>query len=246
MLGRAFILVVLGLILNARGEDSCRPATICCEESPRRCGGVCECIRFSQLMTRERVLRVQFAPGTHLVYADRVLVEAVGDPVPRIIHTSDVSSDAPTMQTQSKSSIQATVDTTPTMPTRSKSTIASLPNPGKTTQTTDSTNDSLPNTGKTTQTTDFSTAGKTLRVLMPMNMTPIVIISTVSVVVLLVVYRMRMTEEEAAEPPQEEGGVGIVGIRGCRIRCTLIECSVRTCNGVAGVKILLIRGGWWV
>nr|XP_022312800.1 uncharacterized protein LOC111117861 isoform X5 [Crassostrea virginica]XP_022312801.1 uncharacterized protein LOC111117861 isoform X6 [Crassostrea virginica] len=229
MLGRAFILVVLGLILNARGEDSCRPATICCEESPRRCGGVCECIRFSQLMTRERVLRVQFAPGTHLVYADRVLVEAVGDPVPRIIHTSDVSSDAPTMQTQSKSSIQATVDTTPTMPTRSKSTIASLPNPGK-----------------TTQTTDFSTAGKTLRVLMPMNMTPIVIISTVSVVVLLVVYRMRMTEEEAAEPPQEEGGVGIVGIRGCRIRCTLIECSVRTCNGVAGVKILLIRGGWWV
>nr|XP_022312806.1 uncharacterized protein LOC111117861 isoform X9 [Crassostrea virginica] len=188
MLGRAFILVVLGLILNARGEDSCRPATICCEESPRRCGGVCECIRFSQLMTRERVLRVQFAPGTHLVYADRVLVEAVGDPVPRIIHTSDVSSDAPTMQTQSKSSIQATVDTTPTMPTRSKSsatqiprttTIASLPNPGKTTQTTDSTNDSLPNTGKTTQTTDFSTAGKTLRVLMPMNMTPIVIISTV-------------------------------------------------------------------
>ena len=84
MLGRAFILVVLGLSLNARGEDSCRPATICCEESLRRCGGVCECIRFSQLMTRERVLRVQFAPGTHLVYADRVLVEAVGDPVPRI------------------------------------------------------------------------------------------------------------------------------------------------------------------
>ena len=62
MLGRAFILVVLGLILNARGENSCRPATICCEESLRRCGGVCECIRFSQLMTRERVLRVQFAP----------------------------------------------------------------------------------------------------------------------------------------------------------------------------------------
>nr|XP_022291414.1 uncharacterized protein LOC111102820 isoform X2 [Crassostrea virginica] len=86
------------------------------------------------------------------------------------------------MQTQSKSSIQATVDTTPTMPTRSKSTIASLPNPGKTTQTTDSTIASLPNTGKTTQTTDFSTAGKTLRVLTPMNMTPIVIISTVSVV----------------------------------------------------------------
>nr|XP_022312802.1 uncharacterized protein LOC111117861 isoform X7 [Crassostrea virginica]XP_022312803.1 uncharacterized protein LOC111117861 isoform X8 [Crassostrea virginica] len=174
MLGRAFILVVLGLILNARGEDSCRPATICCEESPRRCGGVCECIRFSQLMTRERVLRVQFAPGTHLVYADRVLVEAVGDPVPRIIHTSDVSSDAPTMQTQSKSSIQATVDTTPTMPTRSKSSATQIP---RTT-----TIASLPNPGKTTQTTDFSTAGKTLRVLMPMNMTPIVIISTVSVV----------------------------------------------------------------
>ena len=70
--------------------------------------------------------------------------------------------------------------------------------------------------------------------------------SFVYFLVLLVVYRMRMTEEEAAEPPQEEGGVGIVGIRGCRIRCTLIECSVRTCNGVAGVKILLIRGGWWV
>ena len=80
----AFILVVFGLILNARGEDSCRTATICCEESLRRCGGVCECIRFSQRMTRERVLRVQFAPGTHLVYADRVLVEVVGDPVPRI------------------------------------------------------------------------------------------------------------------------------------------------------------------
>nr|XP_022312064.1 uncharacterized protein LOC111117293 isoform X1 [Crassostrea virginica] len=198
MLGRAFILVVLGVTLNARGEDSCRPATICCEESLRRCGGVCECIRFSQLMTRERVLRVQFAPGTHLVYADRVLVEAVGDPVPRIIHTSDVSSDAPTMQTQSKSSLQATVETTPTMPTRSKSSATQIP---RTT-----TIASLPNPGKTTQTTDFSTAGKTLRVLMPMNMTPIVIISTVSVVVLLVVYRMRMTEEEAAEPPQEEGG----------------------------------------
>ena len=47
---------------------------------------------------------------------------------------------------------------------------------------------------------------------------------------------MRMTEEEAAEPPQEEEGVGIVGIRGCRIRCTLIECSVHMCNGVAGLK----------
>nr|XP_022312380.1 uncharacterized protein LOC111117525 isoform X2 [Crassostrea virginica] len=191
MLGRAFILVVLGLILNARGEDSCRTATICCEESLRRCGGVCECIRFSQLMTRERVLRVQFAPGTHLVYADRVLVEAIGDPVPRIIHTSDVSSDAPTMQTQSKSSIQATVDTTPTMPTRSKSTIASLPNPGKTTQTTDSTIDSLPNTGKTTQTTDFSTAGKTLRVLMPMNMSMYMIRSLFALAFLYLYNRAR-------------------------------------------------------
>nr|XP_022312382.1 uncharacterized protein LOC111117525 isoform X4 [Crassostrea virginica] len=174
MLGRAFILVVLGLILNARGEDSCRTATICCEESLRRCGGVCECIRFSQLMTRERVLRVQFAPGTHLVYADRVLVEAIGDPVPRIIHTSDVSSDAPTMQTQSKSSIQATVDTTPTMPTRSKSTIASLPNPGK-----------------TTQTTDFSTAGKTLRVLMPMNMSMYMIRSLFALAFLYLYNRAR-------------------------------------------------------
>ena len=84
MLGRPFIFVVLSLIVNARGEESCRPAIICCEESLRRCGGGCDCILFSRRMTRERVLRVQFAPGTHLVYADRVLVEAVGDPVPRI------------------------------------------------------------------------------------------------------------------------------------------------------------------
>nr|XP_022312381.1 uncharacterized protein LOC111117525 isoform X3 [Crassostrea virginica] len=183
MLGRAFILVVLGLILNARGEDSCRTATICCEESLRRCGGVCECIRFSQLMTRERVLRVQFAPGTHLVYADRVLVEAIGDPVPRIIHTSDVSSDAPTMQTQSKSSIQATVDTTPTMPTRSKSSATQIP---RTT-----TIASLPNPGKTTQTTDFSTAGKTLRVLMPMNMSMYMIRSLFALAFLYLYNRAR-------------------------------------------------------
>ena len=45
---------------------------------------------------------------------------------------------------------------------------------------------------------------------------------------------MCMTEEEAAEPPQEGGGG--VGIRGCRILCTLIECSVHMCNGVAGLK----------
>ena len=84
MLGRPFIFVVLSLIVNARGEESCRPAIICCEESLRRCGGGCDCILFSRRMTRERVLQVQFAPSGHLVYADRVLVEAVGDPVPRI------------------------------------------------------------------------------------------------------------------------------------------------------------------